>query len=358
MKKNQKVFVGMSGGVDSGVSAALLQKAGYDVTGVFIKAWHPDFLPCTWREERRDAMRICAKLGIPFLTLDLEKEYKKEVVDYMVREYKTGRTPNPDVMCNKEIKFGYFLKFAKKKGADYVATGHYAQKKKIKGGYSLAVSKDTEKDQTYFLWTLSQRQLPRILFPVGDKIKNEVRKLAQKFDLPVAEKKDSQGLCFLGKIEMRDFLKHYIKPKKGKVLDVAGKTIGFHDGAVFLTIGQRHGFVVNNKKTESIPLYVVTKNISKNTITVSELKPDNIESLGARNITLGSTVWTTLPKKKTYYEVRLRYRQTLLKATIEKKKNKWVVSLDTPMVNISLGQSLVVYDKDLCVGGGVIESIK
>lgn len=196
----KKLFVGMSGGVDSSVSAALLKEAGYHVTGVFLKVWQPDFLPCNWKEERLDAMRVAAVLDIPFVTIDLEKEYKEEVVDYMIAEYRRGRTPNPDVMCNKEIKFGAFLKKALAMGADAVATGHYAQNMfnpaaGTVGLWEMRESADTDKDQTYFLWTLTQERLSKILFPIGHLTKPEVRKLAQKFGLPTAEKKDSQGLC-------------------------------------------------------------------------------------------------------------------------------------------------------------------
>ena len=220
MKK--KVFVGLSGGVDSAVSATLLKKQGYEVVGVFIKTWHPDFLECNEEDERRDAMRVAAFLDIPFLTFDLADVYKKEVADYMIREYKEGRTPNPDVMCNKEVKFGTFLKKAISMGADCVATGHYARVlSPCEGGVpegrgGLLKGKDPSKDQSYFLWTLKQEQLERIVFPIGNLKKTEVRKLAKKFNLPVAEKKDSQGICFLGEIDLKEFLKHYIKLKKGK----------------------------------------------------------------------------------------------------------------------------------------------
>jgi tRNA-specific 2-thiouridylase len=236
-KKRKIVFVGLSGGVDSAVSAALLKEQGFEVVGVFIKTWHPDFLECNEEEERIDAMRVAAYLDIPFLTFDFEDVYKKEVADYMIEEYKSGRTPNPDVMCNKEVKFGAFLKKAISMGADFVATGHYAI---AIGGenYSaflqsttgpfrvhnfphrlLLRSPDSTKDQSYFLWTLTQDQLSRIIFPVGNLKKTQVRKLAKKFKLPVALKKDSQGICFLGAVDLKDFLKHYIKEKRGVVLN-------------------------------------------------------------------------------------------------------------------------------------------
>jgi len=255
MKKT--VFVGISGGVDSAVSAALLQKDGYDVVGVFIRTWHPEFLKCNEEEERRDAMRVAAHLDIPFLTFDLEDVYKREVGDYMIREYKSGRTPNPDVMCNKEVKFGAFLKKALAMGADYIATGHYAQNfgcwtpairvsNTRKEDFQLTRGKDSSKDQSYFLWTLTQRQLAKILFPIGHLRKQGVRKLAKKFKLPVAEKKDSQGICFLGPVDLKEFLRHYIKEKKGKVVNERGEVIGHHNGAEFSTLGARR--VYNYRK--------------------------------------------------------------------------------------------------------------
>jgi tRNA-uridine 2-sulfurtransferase len=267
MNQGKKVYVGLSGGVDSSVSAALLQEAGYDVTGVFIKVWSPDFLECTWKEDRRDAMRVCAALDIPFETLDLEKEYKEGVVDYMVSEYKAGRTPNPDVMCNREVKFGGFLRWAKEQGADFIATGHYAQNilNTKSGQYELWAGVDSEKDQSYFLWTLTQEDLKSVLFPIGHLKKPQVRELAEKFGLSTATKKDSQGLCFLGKLDMKDFLSHFIAQQEGKVLDGTGKEIGVHSGALFYTLGQRHGFTTSVQT----PMYVTGKDIVKNTLTVA-----------------------------------------------------------------------------------------
>src|SRR3989344_9098628 len=223
---DKKVYVAMSGGVDSSVAAALLKKRGYAVTGVFMKPWQPEGVECLWKQDREDAMRVAAVLGIPLLTWDFSKEYKKEVADYMIREYRAGRTPNPDVMCNKHIKFGLFLKKALEEGADYIATGNYVKKQKAKSKkqnhnskskiiYRLFQAKDKNKDQSYFLWTLSQEQLKYCLFPIGDYTKPEVRKLAKKFGLPNYDKKDSQGVCFIGPLDMKDFLKRYIKPKTG-----------------------------------------------------------------------------------------------------------------------------------------------
>lgn len=354
-----KVFVGLSGGVDSAVSAALLMK-DYDVTGVFIKVWTPDFLPCTWREDRLDAMRVAAFLDIPFITLDLEKEYKKEVVDYMVREYKTGRTPNPDVLCNKEIKFGSFYDFARKHGANFIATGHYSQKKENKitnnkEHFSLCESKDKSKDQSYFLWNIKQEQLKHIIFPIGDKIKSEVRMIAKKIGLPNAVKKDSQGLCFIGKVDMKDFLKHFIPERKGVVLDTEWNAIGVHDGAVFLTIGQRHGFSVENKKTASVPHYVVSKDIKKNTITVSPLAPQDTLKLGKTTCKLSQVNWINEPEIGKEYQIRFRYHQQPLLGSLSNVKNNWYISLTKPFAGISVGQSAVIYNREEMLGGGVIE---
>lgn len=384
-----RVFVGLSGGVDSAVSAALLKKQGYDVTGVFIKAWTPfddaqgkPKYPCTWREDRRSAMRVAAILDIPFLTLDLEKEYKKEVVDYMIAEYKKGRTPNPDVMCNKEIKFGHFLKFALKNGADFVATGHYARNELRKTSYEEPKKKnivsrasyfvlregvDPNKDQSYFLWTLTQEQLKHILFPIGHLQKSEVRKLAGKFGLPQETRKDSQGLCFLGKIDMKEFLKEYIGSQKGKVLLENGEIIGEHDGAILYTIGERHGFSVNNRGTKSEPLYVVSKNLEKNTITVASSQQlvarKDKKKIEIQNINIISEI----PNNK--LSCRIRYRGEKIPCQITPQKpnqqgsSLLVVEFDKPQSGIASGQSLVLYDArpngssgqgEICLGGGII----
>jgi tRNA-specific 2-thiouridylase len=375
-KKSQgkkTVFVGLSGGVDSAVSVTIL-KRDFNVVGVFIKVWTPDFLPCTWREDRRDAMRVCAHLDIPFVTLDLEKEYKKEVVDYMIREYKDGRTPNPDIMCNKEIKFGAFYNFAMKHGADFVATGHYARTEMSAGKilydlsnkdvFHLYEARDKSKDQSYFLWNLNQEQLKHIIFPIGNNLKSDVRKQAMGLGLPNAGKKDSQGLCFLGKVDMKDFLKHFLKPKKGNVLDIKGKKIGIHEGAIFLTVGQRHGFKLENSKNSSKPMYVISKNIKKNTVTVSELKPKDVSLVGRKNCELEETNWLEEPVKNKIYDIRFRYHQSPLKgkvkkfnraeASTKKRGSKWYIELLKPFAGISPGQSAVVYDKQKLIGGGII----
>jgi tRNA-specific 2-thiouridylase len=361
----KKVYLGLSGGVDSSVSAALLKKAGFDVVGVFIKVWQPDFVECTWKEDRLDAMRVCAKLKIPFITLDLGKEYKRDVADYMINEYKAGRTPNPDVMCNKYVKFGAFFDWAMKKGADFVATGHYTRI--VQQGQSLIsdikdcpccllAGKDKNKDQSYFLWTLTQRQLSKTLFPVGDIEKPEVRKIAKKLDLSTSDKKDSQGICFLGKFDMKDFLAHYIKERSGKVLNEKGEEIGSHKGVLSLTIGQRHGFEITKKTPDDKPYYIISKDIKKNTITVSQDKelttPKESKIIKLKNIN-----WTVSePDLSKKYQARIRYRQSLEKCIIKKTGSNYSLIFDNPQKSVSSGQSAVIYDKDICLGGGIIEA--
>ncbi|TSC67188.1 MAG: tRNA-specific 2-thiouridylase [Parcubacteria group bacterium Gr01-1014_73] len=366
LAKKKKVFVGLSGGVDSSVSVALLKKQGYEVFGVFIKGWHPDWGTCGWREDRLDAMRVCAHLGIPFRDLDLSREYKKEVVDYMVSEYKVGRTPNPDVMCNRYIKFGAFFDYAVKNGADFVATGHYARVEHDTNTRMFA--NDTNKDQTYFLWTLTQRELSRTLFPIGHLIKPEVRKLAKKFGLPTVEKKDSQGLCFVGKVDLPDFLSHFLKPKRGKVLLENGKVIGWHTGAFFLTIGQRHGFTITKKTPADAPYYIVAKDIKKNTITVSQKteRPNLSGSVILCDVNwisndLGAGLPSGSPAPKFPLLARFRYRQPLQAVSLERLNLKSVkrfnlkVIFQNPQSAIAPGQSLVIYSKKgECLGGGII----
>ncbi len=321
MKRSQeagekKVFVALSGGVDSSVAALLLKEAGYDVTGVFMRCYNLD--GCAERDAK-DARRVAQKLGIPFYVWDFEEEYKKRVVDYMVEGYRQGLTPNPDVMCNREIKFGLFFDKARAAGADYVATGHYVRLRSSaniesitnlrmsgsksnsqicdKISYSLITAHDAQKEQSYFLWTLTQEKLRHCLFPIGDYLKSEVRELARKAGLPTAEKKDSQGICFLGQVDLGDFLRTYIAPKRGAVLTVAGEKIGEHDGAHLYTLGQRHIGLANRRPTrtergltrkEFKPVYVVEKNMRANTVVVAE--GDDNPAL-YKNEIVSSTAW-------------------------------------------------------------------
>ncbi len=346
----------MSGGVDSSVSAALLLREGYDVVGVFIKVWQADFLPCTWREERREAMRAAAHLRIPFLTLDLEKEYKEGVVDYMIREYARGRVPNPDVMCNKEVKFGAFLKFARTHGADMIATGHYARVLRgDEGTMHLLAGKDPNKDQSYFLWTLTQEQLVHTLFPVGDLLKSEVRALAREFGLPNAEKKDSQGLCFMGQVHMADFLKHYLATKKGAVLDTEGNVIGEHDGAMLYTIGQRHGFSTIKRTERELPYFVLEKDIDANTITVGHRDPD-LSSGSTRTVMLEDVHFINMPSSDDRLMLRLRYRDILHSvANVDATDlSRARLSFAEEVEGVAPGQSAVWYRDEECLGGGIV----
>jgi tRNA-specific 2-thiouridylase len=390
----KKVFVGLSGGVDSSVSAALLKEAGFDVYGVFIKVWQPDMAltgGCTWREDRLDAMRVCAKLSIPFYILDLEKKYKKEVVDYMIREYKAGRTPNPDVMCNKYVKFGGFFDWAMKNGADFVATGHYARacypsegKAKLSEStdifllknsscsrqsrsqaslkalpYLLLAGKDKNKDQSYFLWTLTQKQLAKTLFPVGDIEKPQVRKLAKKFGLLTAEKRDSQGLCFIGKVDIMDFLKNFIKEKPGNVINEKGEIIGTHDGVFFYTIGQRHGFVITKKQTTEKPCFIITKDLKANTIMVSH-NPIIRKDISNNEIRLKNVNWIAgaEPDFRKEYSARIRYRQPLEKCHFMKsEEGGLIIKFSKPQKSPTPGQSAVFYEGEVCLGGGIIEDL-
>jgi tRNA-uridine 2-sulfurtransferase len=361
MNVKKKVLVALSGGVDSSVSAALLLEQGYDVEGAFITTWTVPWLPCTWREERRDAMRVAATLHIPFQTINLSQEYEKNVVEYLIDEYRHGRTPNPDVMCNKHIKFGGFFDWAMERGFDYVATGHYARVQEIENEktprFQMLTGVDTNKDQTYFLWTLTQKHLAHTLFPVGQFEKPYVRELASKYNLPTATKKDSQGICFLGKVDMKEFLSHYITPIQGDVLNTQGEVIGSHDGAVFLTLGQRHGFTAFQSSPESVPLYVIAKDIEKNTITVAPeftleqaLKHDG----GVAPIHLTDVNWiskTTIAE----CEARLRYRQNLFPITLtDMQGSTCTVTPHTPQPYVQKGQSVVFYKNDTCLGGGII----
>jgi len=392
--EKKTVFVGLSGGVDSAVSVALLKKQGYEVVGVFIKTWHPDFLTCNEEEERRDAMRVAAFLDIPFLTFDLEKVYKKEVADYMIREYKAGRTPNPDVMCNKEVKFGAFLKKALSMGANFVATGHYARIKReflisnsqfskkesilldlnIKNSLKiknckLKIGLDSSKDQAYFLWTLKQEQLKKILFPIGNLKKTEVRKLAKKFNLPVAEKKDSQGICFLGAVDLKEFLKHYIKTKRGKVFNIDGEEIGYHNGAVFYTLGERHGFTVTKKNSTDGPYYIVAKDVKKNILFVSQEKKtlDFLPLLHPADGTfrqqnpkffslkIDNTNWISeVPKLNKNYTAQIRYHGEFFSCRIKSISKDKAEIIFEKSISVASGQSCVVYDGDVCLGGGIV----
>ncbi len=362
LKKNKKVFVMMSGGVDSSVAALLLKNRGYDMVGVFMKCFNLD--GCA-EKDAEDARRVAEKLNIPFYVWDFEKEYKKEVVEYMVEGYKQGITPNPDVMCNREIKFGLFLEKALAMGANYVASGHYVKlKTKNLKTKKLYISKDKNKDQSYFLWTLTQKQLKHCLFPIGDYLKSEVREIARKAGLPTAGKKDSQGICFLGKVTLDEFLEQYIPKKRGVVLNVFGEKLGEHKGAHFYTIGQRHVNMTNRKTqiANSAPIYVAEKNVKTNTLVMVEndknpaLYKKEIELIGMNFI---NPLIPSLIRANGRIDVltRVRYRQPLFLATLYKlKANSYKLIFNEPVKFIASGQSAVFYSEiGEMIGGGIIK---
>jgi tRNA-specific 2-thiouridylase len=401
----KKVFVGMSGGVDSSVAAYLLKEQGYDVTGIFIRSFNVD--GCAERDAE-DARRVAEHLEIPFYTFDFEKEYKKSVVEYMVDGYRRGLTPNPDIMCNKEIKFGLFLKKALEMGADYIATGHYVRLSRLPStpaqgvsgatpkSYpsqecwaSLLVARDTNKDQSYFLWTLTQEQLKHCLFPIGNYKKPEVRKIARKANLPTAEKKDSQGICFLGQVSLDEFLKDYIKPKKGPIVDTDGNKIGEHEGIFYYTIGQRHGIGAGGGGE---PYYVTDKDLKTNTLTVArgsenpalfkkEVEITNVNFIEAMPGTPAQGVSGATPKSYPSQEcwaspnmfhgmkvmARVRYRQPLVPAKLYKLDlpaggGNYKLEFKRPVKFVAPGQSVVFYESGFLaglrgrkmLGGGII----
>lgn len=395
----KRVVVGLSGGVDSSVAAYLLQKQGYEVIGLFMKNWHDDSVTisdeCPWLEDSNDALMVAEKLGIPFQTVDMSVPYKQRIVDYMFREYERGRTPNPDVLCNREIKFATFLEYALNLGADYVATGHYCRKDTIEVNgqtiYRLLAGKDQNKDQSYFLCQLSQAQLGRALFPIGDLQKSEVRAIAKELGLVTAEKKDSQGLCFVGKVRLPEFLQQQLAPKKGDIIQIPntwqgyqdkessklfecyedelkyyaekyhysptdGKVVGQHDGAHFFTIGQRKGLHVGGTVE---PLFVIDTDTEKNIIYVGEghthpglfrrtlfVKKEDIHWI---RTDLALSLLQTMEAM-----VRIRYRQPLQKATLYLTDSGLYIDFITPQSAITSGQFAAWYIDDELIGSGEI----
>jgi len=350
---SETVFVGMSGGVDSSVAAKRLIERGYHVVGVFIKVWQPDFIVCEWEKERLDAMRVAAHLDIPFLTFNAEESYKKDVADYMIQAYEAGYTPNPDVMCNEHVKFGSFFNWARAQGADKIATGHYARTETKDGVTRLFRGIDGGKDQSYFLWRIPKEVLPYVLFPIGDTLKTDVRKEAEGVGIPTFAKSDSQGVCFLGDIDMKEFLSHFIQLSSGRVLNEAGSQIGTHSGALLYTIGERHGFTVETKGDSNGPKYVISRDLRENTITVGSeplmiSETDKIKLTDTRQIGSGFMPGLT---------AQFRYRQTPIPVKIEIADDQNAIlhtavtsSVAAPMS----GQSCVLYRDDECCGGGVI----
>ena len=347
----------MSGGVDSSVAAALLKKEGYDVTEEFFKPWAPfakaseghsnPVFYCDWQQDRRDAMAVAEILSIPFKTWDFSKEYKNKVGDYMIESYRKGLTPNPDVMCNKEIKFGLFLKKARQAGADFIATGHYVRKTQNR----LLTAIDKNKDQSYFLWALTQKQLKYCLFPIGDYTKPKIRQLAKKFGLPTFNKKDSQGVCFIGQLDMKEFLKKYIPSKPGQIIlhETAGnKLIGTHEGAAYYTIGQRHGLNITNGGG---PYYVSDKDLKKNLVFVTKEE----QKLETKEIAVQDINWINSISQDNL-QVKARYRTSAVSAKIVANNSNHSLKIKTakPLRAATPGQSVVFYHGQEMLGGGII----
>jgi tRNA-specific 2-thiouridylase len=339
-KKKKRVAIGLSGGVDSSVAAYLLKEKGYDVTAVYMKCWGDDTKGCGVEEDKMYAVQSAAHLDIKFVELDFRKEYKEKVIHYFYDEYASGRTPNPDVMCNKEIKFGLFFDWAVKNNFDYVSTGHYARIR----GESLLKGVDASKDQSYFLYLLNRNQLKKILFPIGDLTKKEVRALAKKIGLPTQNRPDSMGICFIGEVNIRKFLEEQISPKKGKVINTIGEVIGEHDGIWYYTIGQRHGFKI--KKYTGVPLYVIKKDAEKNELIVGEEKKCYSKEFDVENIH-----WINKPVAVKKLGVRIRHLGEVYPAGI----NNNHVMLEKPAFGVAPGQSAVFYLGDEVLGGGIIK---
>lgn len=358
-----KVYVGMSGGVDSSLTAALLVQQGYEVVGVYMKNWTQDApgMQCPWAEDLADAKRVAVHLNIPFKVFDFQTEYKQLVVDYMIREYQAGRTPNPDIMCNQEVKFGLFLQAALADGADLIATGHYARS----DGSKLLRAANEDKDQTYFLYRVDGSAVAKTIFPIGNyKTKDEVRAKATEFGLSTASKHDSQGICFIGTVSIRDFLKQYVKTEPGDIVErESGRVLGRHDGALFYTFGQRHGLNVGG----GLPYYVVGKDMAKNEVYVSR----NLNSQGfwLDEIAIGQLHWINQsPVEGKTYQIRTRHRAPLIDATVsfvQSNQNEvggepaaspdsLVLHLSTPERAVAPGQSVVIYDGDEVLGGGIV----
>jgi tRNA-specific 2-thiouridylase len=344
------IYVGMSGGVDSSLTAALLKEQGHQVTGVYMKNWAQEWsiFDCPWAEDLYDANRVADQLNIPFKVFDLREQYRDKVVNYMLAEYQAGRTPNPDVMCNQEMKFGVFLQLALGDGAEAVATGHYAR---LQSGL-LKTGLDQNKDQSYFLYRIKRSALPKIVMPIGDYQKPQVRQMAADRGLLTAKKKDSQGICFVGKVDLKKFLQQYITTEPGPVIDETGKEIGVHDGALYYTIGQRQGLAIGGGK----PFFVVGKDMAKNMVFVTTDPHD--PQLWRSGAVIDQTHWLgSQPDFSRTYGVRVRYRAPLVQTKLSYDSDQ-KIRLDflQPQRAIAPGQSAVIYQDDLVLGGGIIVS--
>jgi len=347
----ETVYVGMSGGVDSSVAAALLQQQGYSVVGVYMKNWSQSVggVDCPWQRDLADARAAAVQLDIPFKVFDFEAQYKQKVADVMVAEYRAGRTPNPDVLCNQDIKFRLFADTALAAGADYIATGHYAR---IVAG-QLHTAADTNKDQTYFLHRMPREVLAKTLFPLGELTKPQVRQLAQEFNLPTATKPDSQGICFIGEVGIKDFLAEYIPLQPGPIVRASdGVEVGRHDGAAYYTLGQRHGLGIGGGQ----PYYVTTKDMTTNTlfVTADPADPD----LEATTFTITDPHWLGDIPPGGIFQIRTRYRAAAIPGRLAQTAEGYRIELERPERAISPGQSAVIYDGQHVLGGGFIDLVE
>nr|WP_309495404.1 tRNA 2-thiouridine(34) synthase MnmA [Mechercharimyces sp. CAU 1602] len=354
----KRVVLGMSGGVDSSVSALLLKEQGYDVIGLFMKNWDDtdENGHCTATEDYEDVRRVCSQLGIPYYSVNFEQEYKEKVFAYFLEEYRRGRTPNPDVMCNREIKFGEFLTKAMQLGADYIATGHYANVQQIEGEYRLLRGADPNKDQTYFLHAISPDALAKTLFPIGGYQKSELRQIAEKAGLATAKKKDSTGICFIGERDFKEFLSQYLPAQPGEIHDKdTGKVKGKHDGLMYYTLGQRQGLGIGGSGTGE-PWFVVDKDLERNILYVGQ--GHNHPALLSDGLIAHDLSWIS-GKAPTYpltCTAKFRYRQRDQKVTVFAHEGGVKVAFTQPQRAVTPGQSVVFYDGDLCLGGGTIDS--
>lgn len=351
-----KIAVAMSGGVDSSLTAAIIKVANPEAFGIFMKNWSDSYEEkagsCTWIEDRRDALRVAAHLDMSFKTIDCEARYREYVLEYFYREYEAGRTPNPDILCNRFMKFDVLWQAAAKLGATKMATGHYARVRESKGKFYLLKGKDPAKDQSYFLCNLTQEQLSRTLFPIGEMTKPEVRLVAEKLALPNAKKKDSQGICFIGKVELREFLKFRLPLTTGAILNPEGKEIGTHQGAPSYTIGQRHGLDIKNQATNNDPWFVIATNSKTNEVTVAQGKGNPL--LFHQTLITSNFHWITdIPTFPLQCNAKIRYRQPDQDCTVYEDGQ---VTFLKPQRAITPGQSVVFYQDDVCLGAGIIEN--
>lgn len=359
--KDTKVVVGMSGGVDSSVTALLLKEQGYDVIGVFMKNWDEEDEDgnCTATVDYEDVIMVCNQIGIPYYSVNFTKEYWDRVFTYFLDEYKRGRTPNPDVMCNKEIKFKAFLDYALKAGADYIATGHYAQVDYSEDEYRLIRGNDVGKDQTYFLCMLGQKELSKTMFPIGHLNKKEVREIALKADLETAKKKDSTGICFIGERNFNEFLSNYLPAKKGEIRTLEGIVIGKHDGLMYYTLGQRRGLGIGGTDVGTgEPWFVVNKDLEKNILYVAQ--GENHPALYSYGLEASEVHWVSENEKPKTFKctAKFRYRQKDQGVTvIVNEDNKCTVIFDEPQKAVTPGQAVVFYNGEICLGGGIIDFV-